>query len=105
MEPGLPHQGKKPDGFQTDRLAPGIGAGNDQQREILSQGYGDGYHCPGIQKGMPAVSDMDPSFFIQDRAASVHGQGKMPSCKNKIKVGQTTVIGTDFFDISCSFLT
>ena len=104
MQPGLPHQRKQPYGFQRNRLSSGIRPGDDQQRKILPQSHRDGHYLPGIQKGMPSVADVDPSLFVQNGTASVHGHGKLPSGKNKVQIRQAPVIGTDLFNISRGLL-
>ncbi|OQA10685.1 MAG: hypothetical protein BWY65_00466 [Firmicutes bacterium ADurb.Bin373] len=79
MQPGLGHQGKQAGCLQGNRLAAGVGSGDDQRVEIFAQT--DIYrHDVPFQQGVPALPDVQDCFIRQDwrpgvQALAVPGPG------------------------------
>ena len=99
MQAGLAHKSEQAHCLEGDCLAAGVGAGYNQQGEILSQCHGDGYYLAWIQQWMASFPDADAPLLIQNRTACIHGKGQCPFCKDKVQIGQKFVVVTDLFYI------
>ena len=100
VEAGLSHEGKKPHGFQGNRLASGIGSGHDQQIKILPQPYVDGHDLLRIQQRVPPVLDSDMAFRIEDGAGGLHISGEHGPGEDKIQSHHQAVIVGQQFQVS-----
>ena len=105
MQPCLPHETEKSDCLQGNGLTTGIWTGHDQQIKLFSESDRDRNDRLRIQQRVTSLTDMDFIFFVKNRTAGFHGQSQCTSCKNKVEIGQSTVIRPDFFNILGGFFT
>ena len=101
MKPGLSHQGEKAHRLKGHRLPAGIGTGDDQKIEGVSQRNGDGDYLLLVQERMTALPDMDAPFCVEYGSGGVHFQGQGPFGKNEIQLCQQGVIRMDGIGILC----
>ena len=86
VHPALRHRGQQSDGLEHDRLAAGVGPGDQQQIEVIAQPHVDGHdligqlrHAGSPSAGSPtgAAADGGPGEGAATRPASRSG-GLMP---------------------------
>ena len=101
MKPGLSHQGEKAHRLKGHRFSAGIGTGDDQKIEGVSQRDGNGDHLLLVQEGMTALPDVDAPFCVEYGSGGVHFQGQGPFGENEIQLCQQGVIRMDGIGMLC----
>ena len=88
VKAGLTHEGEKAYGLEGNGLASGVGAGDNQQIEVLSQPKVDGNHLGRVQQGVASVLDVDIAPVVEDGSAAlvVAGQGGLG--ENEVQLGK-----------------
>ena len=107
VESCLSHQGKKSDGFQRYRLTAGIGTGDDQQIECVSQRNGDRDHLLRIQQGMTAFPDVNASVLSLKTGRLAFMESSQASFgENEVQFGQDVVVrcGSPQYNLQCQYL-
>ena len=92
MQAALGHQTQKADGFQGNGLAAGVGAGDDQGVELLTQLHGDG-HCLGlVQQRVPGPAQGHAAPAADLRTAGVQLIAQLRPGKDHVQVHQNVIV-------------
>ena len=102
MKSAFRHQAEKSDGLKCDCLAAGIGAGDHQSVEILSQRYIDGHRRILRQKWMTGMIQ-DDIRFRNLRLHAVEIIGELCLREDQIQSCQDLEIRTDLFTVCSTF--
>ena len=92
MQAALSHESEQPRRFQGDRLAAGVGAGDDQGVEALPQFQVDGHRLLLVQQRMPSVAEHEPAVLHQFRLHAVHLIGQLAPGEDQVQRQQQVVI-------------
>ena len=98
METALVHRGEQADGLQGDRLAAGIGAGDDQGVEVLPQLHVDRHGLCLIQQRVPGAAQ-DDALPLHGRLLAVQLVGELGLGKNQIQPHQQQEIRVDLLPV------
>ena len=92
MEPCLPHEGKKPHGFQGHGFPSRVGPRDDQKVKVLSQADVNGHGLFDGKKGMAAFADVYVPGSVKKRPCGIllKGQGRLG--KGEIQEGHDPLI-------------
>ena len=80
----LSHQGEQTDGFQGNRLAAGVGAGDHQGVKLLTQAQVVGHRFLWVQQGVARAMEVE-ELIGQSRLTAVHLHGQVRPCKDGVQ--------------------
>ena len=103
MEAALGHQGQQAQGLEADGLAAGVGAGDDQGVEGVSQLDVDGHGLFGIQQRMPGPPQVDGPVPANLRAHAVHLVAELAPGKDQVQMDQRVVVPLDILPVGRRF--
>ena len=95
MQPALCHQCQQANGFQSNRLAAGIGAGDDHGVKIRAQPHRNRHHFFRIDQRMPGVSQFHLTLIVHDGRPCPHPIGQLRLGKDHVQLHQHSVIQID----------
>ncbi|MPM35278.1 hypothetical protein SDC9_81868 [bioreactor metagenome] len=94
VKPALGHQHQQADGFEGDRLAAGVGSGDNQRVEGVSQRQVVCHRSLRVQQGMAGFSEGNaPPGEL--RLGPVHPQGELGPRENTVQQNQQVVVEAD----------
>ena len=88
VQPCLPHEGEQAQCFQRNSFTTGVGTGNEQCGKFFAQINIDRHDSFLIQQRMSAFLDIHIAFCIEQGLCTVHRQGKLCFCENKVQLCQ-----------------
>ena len=103
MKAALGHQRQQADGFQGNRLAAGIGAGDNHGIEIRADPQGDRYDLALVDQRMAGVTQFHSPFLVHQRRPGSHPEGKLRLSEDHIQADQDPYIVTDTLTMGCCF--
>ncbi len=95
MQAALGHQAQQANGFQGHGFAAGVGAGDDQGVELLTQLHGDRHRLGLVQQRMPGPAQGHAAPAADLRAAGVELIAQLRPCKDHIQLHQNVVVPED----------
>ena len=100
VQAALGHQAQQANGFQGHGFAAGVGAGDDQGVELLTQLHGDRHRLGLIQQRMPGPAQGDAAPAAHLRAAGVELIAQLRPCKDHIQLHQNVVVPEDVLHLA-----
>ena len=95
MQAALRHEGEQAHRLEGDRLATGVGAGDDERGKILPEPQIAGHHLVRINKGMTAAHDLEVPARVHLGQAGAHLPCQKPLGEGKVQMRQQLDIGED----------
>ena len=95
VQAALGHKGQKPDGLQSDGLAAGVGAGDDQGIKVHAQPHGDGHDLFCVNEGMARLLQLQRPIGADDRLDGLHGKRQLRPGKNHVQPHQQGIVLPD----------
>ena len=81
------HQLEQTHCLERDRLASGVGSGDDDHIVVGTQFDIDGNDLFGVDQGMTAVADVDVVFIVENRPGGILLHGQISAGKDEIQLG------------------
>ena len=102
VQAALGHQRQQPQRFQTDSLAAGIGAGNDQCIKGAAQLNIDGHRLFRVQQRVPGFPQADGPVPPHQRPDSVHFVAQLTPGENQIQPHQRVMVPQNILPVGGS---
>ena len=99
MEAALGHEGEQAGGFQGDGLAAGVGAGDDQGVEVLSQPQVDGHRRLLVQQGVTGLPEAEGAVVDHPGAHAPEAVGELSPGENHVNLLQKVVVEQDVLTV------